>query len=129
MRRGLSIALILFFGLGPLAAALKASDDARLPACCRRHGEHHCAMNEQAAARMALLAHASNPAFTAPLHCPAFPSSGAATTAQVHALAPSAAGLQVLLAHPRSAASSRAAARLRPIRTRSGRAPPSNLLS
>jgi len=44
MRRTLSIFLVLFFGLGPVAAALHAEEDAGLPACCRRHGAHHCAM-------------------------------------------------------------------------------------
>jgi hypothetical protein len=44
MRRVFSIFLILFFGLGPLSALVEGSDDASLPACCRRLGAHHCAM-------------------------------------------------------------------------------------
>ena len=44
MRRGFSIFLILFFGLGPLSALIDGSEDASLPPCCRRHGAHHCAM-------------------------------------------------------------------------------------
>ncbi len=48
MRRGFSILLILFFGLGPLSAFVDGSEDASLPACCRRHGAHHCAMNVRA---------------------------------------------------------------------------------
>ena len=51
MRRALTIFLILNLWLGPLAAILPASDESRLPPCCRRHGAHHCAM----AARMAAL--------------------------------------------------------------------------
>ncbi|MGA9669376.1 MAG: hypothetical protein WBQ94_09220, partial [Terracidiphilus sp.] len=50
MRRALSTLLILFFGLGPLVATLSADDESRLPYCCRRHGDHHCAMPARAAA-------------------------------------------------------------------------------
>lgn len=70
MRRVLSILLVLVFGLGPVAFAVGYDDSASLPACCRRHGSHHCAMDaktpsEAAAERTA--------AFTAPVHCPLFP--------------------------------------------------------
>jgi hypothetical protein len=46
MRRLLSILLLAAFTL-PLVApllALAQDPDAGLPACCRRHGQHHCAM-------------------------------------------------------------------------------------
>ncbi len=46
MRRLLSILLLAAFAL-PLIAPLLAfaqDPDAGLPACCRRHGQHHCAM-------------------------------------------------------------------------------------
>ncbi|HEV2576214.1 MAG TPA: hypothetical protein VGU25_03280 [Acidobacteriaceae bacterium] len=46
MRRLLSILLLAAFAL-PLVApliALAQDPDAALPACCRRHGQHHCAM-------------------------------------------------------------------------------------
>jgi hypothetical protein len=45
MRRLLSILLLAAFAL-PLVApllALAQDPDAGLPACCRRHGQHHCA--------------------------------------------------------------------------------------
>src|SRR3569833_4497779 len=45
MRRSLSILLMLLFGAGPLSFAFNLSDDLSLPACCRRHGAHHCAMD------------------------------------------------------------------------------------
>ncbi len=51
MRRGFSILLALLFGLSPLSA-IAGSDDAGLPACCRRLGAHHCAMTTQMASRM-----------------------------------------------------------------------------
>lgn len=44
MRRSLGIVLIALFWLAPLATLLPGSDEAALPACCRRHGAHHCAM-------------------------------------------------------------------------------------
>ena len=46
MRRLLSILLLAAFAL-PLVApllALAQDPDAGLPACCRRHGQHHCMM-------------------------------------------------------------------------------------
>ena len=60
MRRILAILLLLVLGSGSVtpAAALATGlisgpasqwsgkvDDSRLPACCRRHGKHHCAMS------------------------------------------------------------------------------------
>jgi hypothetical protein len=49
MRRALSILLVLLFGAGPLSFAFTANDETSLPACCRRHGAHHCAMDDQRA--------------------------------------------------------------------------------
>jgi hypothetical protein len=46
MRRVLALLLLVGFSL-PLIAPAFAShpDEASLPACCRRNGEHHCAMS------------------------------------------------------------------------------------
>ena len=52
MRRAFSILLVLLFGAGPLSFAFSASDDISLPACCRRHGAHHCAMDGDRSRRM-----------------------------------------------------------------------------
>jgi hypothetical protein len=68
MRRLLAITLLLAFGSSlfvPLFAAT-ADPDASLPACCRRHGTHHCTM------RMAATATDTAPAFNAP-PCPLYP--------------------------------------------------------
>jgi len=49
MRRLFSILLLAAFAL-PLVApllALAQDPDAGLPACCRRHGKHHCRMLER----------------------------------------------------------------------------------
>lgn len=90
MRRGLAILLVLFFGLGPLAATLQASDESRLPDCCRRHGAHHCAMSDAMRSQMAGPASDSKAAFTAPTHCPFYPGSALAALAHRQALAGSA---------------------------------------
>jgi hypothetical protein len=125
MRRALSILLILSFGLGPLAATLGASEDARLPACCRRHGAHHCAMSMGMAATMAE-ASSGETMVRPPLTCSNFPGATAAIRGP-HALASTPMSLLVLLAQPHSSAAGRAIARLSQIRTRSGRAPPLSL--
>lgn len=45
MRRAFAILLVTVFGLPLIAPALvSVSNDAPLPACCRRDGKHHCAM-------------------------------------------------------------------------------------
>lgn len=124
MRRGLSIFLVLFFGLGPLTATLQASDESRLPPCCRRHGAHHCAMYDAMVAQMVQAESGSTPVLSAPSHCPYYPGNSTAATASFHALAPSQAGLPALLAQAHSPAGSRAAARLHRIRTHAGRGPP-----
>src|SRR5580704_12128026 len=85
MRRAFSILLVLLFGLGPLAATVDG-DDASLPACCRRHGVHHCAMVDAALARMVQAA-LSTPRFTAPSRCPQYPTLGNAAPSTALALA------------------------------------------
>lgn len=48
MRRALTLAILLLFGLAPLSALMPGAEDAALPACCRRLGAHHCAMGAAA---------------------------------------------------------------------------------
>jgi hypothetical protein len=121
MRRAFSISLILFFGFGPLAATLGASDDAGLPACCRRHGAHHCATSMSMAAAIMDTA-PGNAIFAAPAACPEFPAAAATTASQ--AMTAESVGLSALLAQPHTPQAGRAAARLSQIRTRAGRGPP-----
>jgi len=128
MRRALSIFLVLLYGLGPIAATLEAEQDTRLPACCRRHGTHHCAMSARAAEIIAE-AEASKSIIAAPATCPLFPSYAAATQSAPQALAASPMSLPFLLAQSHSPAAGRATARLSQIRTRASRGPPSSLAS
>ncbi|MGA8043845.1 MAG: hypothetical protein WCA37_13695 [Terracidiphilus sp.] len=87
MRRALALVLMLFFGLGPLTATLQAEDDSRLPACCRRHGAHHCAMADAMRAQMVRSTESTKPVWTAPDHCPLYPQGGGATTTPPCAMA------------------------------------------
>jgi len=127
MRRVLSILLVLFFGFGPLTAMLEVSEDARLPACCRTHGAHHCAMSAALRGWM-LRAESRTPGFTAPAHCPFYPGFLSQAIAPVHALAPtsttwSAAGTQV-----RVSAFYRSTHRTAPRSTSTVRGPPASAL-
>src|SRR5579863_9501170 len=84
MRRIFSILFVILFGLAPLAATL-AGDNASLPACCRRHGAHQCAMADDAIARIFQVA-SRPPSFTPPSHCPQYPERGNAAPSPAPAL-------------------------------------------
>src|ERR1039458_872757 len=86
MRRGFSILLILFFGLGPLSAFVDSSQDAGLPPCCRRHGAHHCAMFAQAMAMRAGVAFDRAPSFSVPPTCPLYHGPAFSLLIPAHAL-------------------------------------------
>jgi len=45
MRRWIAISLLLLLGWTLAAPMLAADADSNLPACCRRHGKHHCMMS------------------------------------------------------------------------------------
>jgi hypothetical protein len=124
MRRAASLILVLFFGFGPLTGLLQSSDDARLPACCRRQGAHHCAMAMQMAA---MEAPGKTPILTAPVTCPMFPGFMAGPSAPAHALAASAAGLPALQTQSLSPAFISANALTGLIRARAARGPPASL--
>ncbi len=123
MRRAFSILLVLFFGLGPLAATLSDDDDSRLPSCCRRHGAHHCVMSSRMASIMADAAFGAS-IVTAPPTCPYFPGYTAGPITAVDALTASPVSLPVLLVQAHTPAAGRAEPRLSQIRTRASRGPP-----
>jgi hypothetical protein len=128
MQRGFSILLALWFGLMPLAPALQGSDDANLPACCRRHGVHHCAMSDEAVAHI-LAAISHQPAFTAPSHCPLYPRHGHATTQTNQAIGAMAAGVFSSSQQALIASNSGSTPTIGVEISYSGRAPPFNLYS
>jgi hypothetical protein len=129
MRRTLSIFLALFFSLGPLAVTLWAGeDDARLPACCRRHGAHHCGLSMETAAALAAVV-SGKAIFTPPSTCPHFPRSSAAAASSIYALAAGMTPLPVFLAPAHFVGHGQHAALQTPVCIRSGRAPPASPLA
>jgi hypothetical protein len=124
MRRALALALVLFFSLGPLSATLQADGDSRLPACCRRHGKHHCAMGGQMSVAAMLASSGATPIVTAPAHCPYFPNYLAQSMAPVSALAPTPVAIPAARVQTHSPSPIRATVRLTPLRARSSRGPP-----
>jgi len=127
MQRTLCAGLILFFWLGPIAAIFPASSEARLPACCRRNGAHHCAFTKAMAAQPALTG--SSPALATPAHCSNYPACAPAATRPIEALVASSTALPRRLAATHSHAASRAAVRLSELRTRANRGPPTSHLA
>ena len=124
VRRGFSILLVLIFSLGPLTALSAASEDAPLPACCRRNGEHHCAMSMQGAAAASANADGAAPILKLPPRCPYFPQHAIVRNAPVYALAASSVGGVVLPVQPYRHVAVRAAPLLNPVSPLAGRGPP-----
>ena len=85
MRRLLSILLLTAFALPIVAPAFALADDpdAGLPACCPRHGQHHCAMMMELMARRAR--ESSQPQIGAV--CPCYPRHEAPPISSAHLLA------------------------------------------
>jgi len=125
MRRSLSIALMLLFWLGPLAAALPGGGDSRLPACCRRHGQHHCGMLELESAQLAASGRA---AFAAPRHCPFFPRTVAPLNGSTWAPAKAAARIDLAVLSAPASPFRCGAAPAMPVSSHEGRGPPDTSL-
>jgi hypothetical protein len=74
MRRIAAMLLVSVFSFSPIGPALFVDADSNLPACCRRGGQHHCAMMDMdrdaaPSTGLAFSAHAAK--------CPFFPKGGA----------------------------------------------------
>lgn len=81
MRRLIGFCLILLHLSGPIIAMMPTGAESRLPACCRRHGAHHCSMNP--AERIAMEGVA--PHFTSPASkCPFRPAIVCAARVSAH---------------------------------------------
>jgi len=78
VRRIIASLLLVLFSFSLVAPALFASDpDSKLPACCRRNGQHHCAMTTGSGSL--------GPALQA-AKCAAFPSINAIPSSQTAGL-------------------------------------------
>jgi hypothetical protein len=129
MRRGFSIFLILFFGLGPLSAFVDGSEDAGLPACCRRHGAHHCAMYAELMAMRAGRGIDPTPGFSAPLTCPLYHGPTFSMLMPAHALTATAPKDRAEFTRTPAPAFARIAAFSCVSRAYAGRGPPDSSLS
>src|SRR5271154_5425521 len=72
MRRALASLLLAVFSVPLIVPVLLANTDSDLPACCRRSGQHHCAMAGMADKAAASAGRPAQP------KCPLFPKSGTA---------------------------------------------------
>jgi hypothetical protein len=128
LRRLLAITLLAIFGL-PLFAPLAASaapGKAGLPACCRRNGRHHCAMNLRTDG--ALAHHA--PGLRAPAErCPYYPTQTTTTPSNFLAMTPAHAIFAELVSHPANHAQTQSRWRIARDRARQKRGPPSPIHS
>jgi hypothetical protein len=125
MRRGFSIFLILLFGLGPLSSLIDGSEDANLPACCRRHGAHHCvvaAMAAQAQSGKTLMV-------SAPMTCPSYPGTVALMSTPAQALAASSRTGEALLQFEYVQVAAQSSPLSKPAQSHAGRGPPAPGLS
>lgn len=128
MRRTLAWLLMLLFSVGPLTATLQGDDDSRLPACCRRHGAHHCAMSEAMRAQMTQSAQTADPAWTAPDRCPFYPQHLAANVAPQSAIAASLHSFALTRLRRQPLERATLILRSQPLSRRCGRSPPSSEL-
>jgi len=121
MRRLLAMLLLAAFGLPAVAPALALapSEDAHIPACCRRNGAHHCAMLDAQKT--------DAPTITA--LCPHFPQpSSAAPTGTLAALASPSSLTSLHLVGLTTVQRAETQRRLSRERSRHKRGPPTELL-
>jgi hypothetical protein len=150
MRRLLTLLLTVVLGLGPTLEAIPAMasslglgssasasiDEASLPACCRRNGTHHCALQAAslAAKRSAATAGSSaqstgsTPALSAPDFCSRMPRALASTVTPWSALVSAGLGQSGPLAEPAAQKSRPTVAIAGQKRTQHQRGPPSRNL-
>lgn len=125
--RGFSIFLVLLFGLGPLSALVDGSEDAGLPACCRRDGAHDCAKVMQTAATAPI--DDPQPSFTSPRTCPYYPGPSMTILMPAHAITAKATQLHAGQVSTPAPVTEQAAVYFAPNRAHAGRGPPAISLS
>ena len=128
LQKLLAMLMLVFVGAlyaAPLVQAVSSDPESSLPACCRRHGNHHCAMMDQSTQE---LASGTRQVSQVPQHCPFYPHSSTAPVVRSHAgLAPSSAFFAQVLSQPAIQPQVRAVYRLSLDRSRQKRGPPSSL--
>ncbi|MBZ5576159.1 MAG: hypothetical protein LAP40_06320 [Acidobacteriia bacterium] len=118
MRRIPAWALLALFSFSLIAPALAWNPDSKLPACCRREGKHHCAMDNALSP--------ASPAVQA--LCPFYPQTGAAPAYAKTAVAWAASqAVAAVFSHPAGRARTEGLSRVSFSRTRQKRGPPSFL--
>lgn len=132
LRRLVSILMAAVLGLtfvAPLLAAYGGGADGLLPACCRRLGAHHCAMNMDMAKKLTAAA-GDSPAWTTTSKCcPCYPA--AATPGHYHetlASAPTQALYADIASYGLRPVQTEARRRISHDRSRQKRGPPAELL-
>jgi hypothetical protein len=122
----LMLSIIGGFYAAPLVQAASNDPDSSLPACCRRHGKHHCAMMD----RYLKSINSGTPQIrTTPQHCPFYPHTKTVSAVSSHAgLAPSAAIFAQAVSHPAVRPQTHAVYRLSLDRCRQKRGPPTRFL-
>lgn len=131
MRRALSILMLLVFwmpALAPLFGAI-GLDDAKVPVCCRRHGQHHCSMSEAERATLQAIG-AAAPEFRPPLQkCPYRQQSVRDVQHGRFAVPVGQLVYAALVSHPAGLAQTQSKWRVSRERARQKRGPPVDLLS
>ena len=127
MRRFVSILLLAVIGL-PLVApllALEATEGFRLPACCRKSGEHHCMLSLDERSQSAQEA----AAFKAPpVRCPYSPGTVVAAHGASLMVPAAEAIFASLVSHSEIIAQTEFVWRISQYRSRQKRGPPTHLL-
>ena len=118
VRRVLASLLLAVFSFSPTATALLANEDSNLPACCRRLGEHRCALVNLASQGASFIQE----------RCPHFPSGSASLAAsEMASVTPSQAIFGAIVSHPAAHAQTEARYRVSFSRAWQKRGPPAFL--
>ena len=131
MRRALSIVLLMVFCMPSLVSWFGHGtvDEAGLPACCRRHGQHHCLMGESERAALQALGLVT-PEFRAPMPTCPYQHSPVRTVQQVRLAVPVRQVLDTaLVSHPAGLRQLQSKWRVSRERARQKRGPPVDILS
>ena len=130
MRRALSILMMVVL-LAPCAATLFAQpgvDEAGVPACCRRHGLHHCMMSQAERATLQAMGLASPEVRAPEQKCPFHRSPVRNVQQGRFGVAVSQVVYAALVSHPIGLAQTQSKWRVSRERARQTRGPPASLL-